>query len=177
ATRRGARRRTRRRAATRRKDARAMKLLFVYWAFENQGSGLLIQAYAEAARRCGHEVVVYGRPEPNIPLAYTLDVASCDAVVFIFEWTTALMRGVHVDWVRLFNTVPRKRCVILDGDGKYNDRIVVDGDYNHRTEEARTRWITVCDSLSDKICQPTLHPLRNNVRSFLFYSYNPAWAR
>src|SRR5262249_23688292 len=27
----------------------------------------------------------------------------------------------------------------------------------------------------DKICQPTLHPLRDNVRSFLFYSYNPEW--
>jgi len=154
-----------------------MKLLFVYWAFENQGSGLLIQAYADAARRLGHEVVVYGRPEPRIPLTYTLEIGSCDAVVFIFEWTTALMRGDNLDWVRLFNSVPRERRVILDGDGNYNDMITVDGDYNHRHEADRLRWIEVCDSLTDKICQPTLHPLRKNVRSFLFYSYNPAWDR
>ena len=37
-------------------------------------------------------------------------------------------------------------------------------------------WIDVCDSLSDKIYQPTLHPLRPNVKSFLFHAYNPAWA-
>ena len=37
--------------------------------------------------------------------------------------------------------------------------------------------MAVCDSLSDKICQPTLHPLRPNVRPFLFYAYNPAWER
>jgi hypothetical protein len=154
-----------------------MRLLFVYWAFENQGSGLLIQAYAAAARKMGHEVLVYGRPEPSIPLAYTLDVESCDAVFFIFEWTTALMRGDNLDWVRLFNSVPRERRVILDGDGNYNDVIAVDGDYNHRTDSERKKWLDVCDCLSDKICQPTLHPLRANVRSFLFYSYNPAWAR
>src|SRR5207245_1600901 len=47
--------------------------------------------------------------------------------------------------------------------------------YNHRDAAASRRWIDVCDSLSDKICQPTLHPLRENVRTFLFYAYNPAW--
>jgi hypothetical protein len=154
-----------------------MRLLFVYWAFENQGSGLLIQAYADAARRLGHEVLVYGRPEPRIPLQYTLDVASCDAILFIFEWTTALMRGDNLDWLRLFHAVPRKRRVILDGDGNYNDIVTVDGDYNHRHRADRDRWLDMCESLSDKICQPTLHPLRASVRSFLFYSYNPAWAR
>jgi hypothetical protein len=29
--------------------------------------------------------------------------------------------------------------------------------------------------VSDKICQPTLHPLRPNVMPFLFYAYNPSW--
>jgi hypothetical protein len=154
-----------------------MRLLFVYWAFENQGSGLLIQAYADAARKLGHEVVVYGRPEQHIPLNYTLDVKSCDAALFIFEWTTALMRGDNLDWVRLFKSIPRTRRVILDGDGNYNEMIAVEGDYNHRHDRDQKKWLDVCDSLSDKICQPTLHPLKRNVRSFLFYSYNPAWAR
>jgi hypothetical protein len=37
--------------------------------------------------------------------------------------------------------------------------------------------VEVCDSLSDKVCQPTLHPLRPNVRSFLFHAYSPSWER
>jgi hypothetical protein len=159
-----------------------MRLVFVYWAFEDQGSGLVIQGYTEAARALGHEVAVYGcwrlgEHNPTIPLNWTLDLASADAVVFIFEWTTALKPGDHLDWVRLVGQVPRERRVIIDGDGNYNDPFTFDGDYNHRDAESARRWIETCDSLSDKICQPTLHPLRSNVRPFLFYAYQPRWER
>jgi hypothetical protein len=153
-----------------------MRIMFVYWPFENQGSGLVIQGYSEAARALGHEVVVYGRPNAKIPLDYSRDVDSADALVFIFEWTTKLWEADALDLLRLVTKVPRQRRVILDGDGNYNDLVRADGDYNHRTEAEGRRWIEVCDSLTDKICQPTLHPLRSNVRRFLFYSYNPAWA-
>jgi hypothetical protein len=152
-----------------------MRLMFVYWAFEDQGSGLLIQGYSRAARALGHEVAVYGRPDPKIPLNYSLDVASADAVVFIFEWTTKLRQGDALDLARLVSRVPRRRRVILDGDGNYNDLVRVGADYNHRNEEDRRRWVEVCDSLTDKVCQPTLHPLRPGVRTFLFYCYNPGW--
>src|SRR5713226_831070 len=152
-----------------------MRIMLVYWAFEDQGSGLLINGYTRAAREMGHEVVVYGRPIPNIPLTYSMDVESADALVYIFEWTTDLLRGDNLDFARL-SKVPRRRTVILDGDGNYNDLVSAEGDYDHRDEAARNKWIAICDSLTDKICQPTLHPLRKNVRSFLFYSYNPAWA-
>lgn len=152
-----------------------MRLMFVYWAFEDQGSGLLIQGYTQAARALGHEVVVYGRPNPKIPLNYSLDVEAADAVLFIFEWTTQLMHGDMLDWVRLLEKVPRRRRVILDGDGNYNDPVHVGSDYNHKTVEASKQWKAVCDSLTDKVCQPTFHPLRSNVRTFLFYCYNPAW--
>jgi hypothetical protein len=152
-----------------------MRLMFVYYAFEDQGSGLVIQGYTEAARALGHEVVVYGRPHPKIPLNYSLDVGAADAAIFIFEWTTQLRYEDHLDLLRLVGEVPRERRVILDGDGNYNDVICVEGDYNHPDAESGRRWIEVCDSLSDKICQPTLHPLRPNVRPFLFYAYNPRW--
>ncbi len=153
-----------------------MRLMFVYWAFEDQGSGLVIQGYSEAARALGHEVVVYGRPNPKIPLNYSVDVGSADAVVFIFEWTTDLWRADALDLLRLVSKIPRRRRVILDGDGNYNDVVKVGGDYNHRDEGASRRWIDICDALSAKICQPTLHPRRKSVRPFLFYSYNPEWA-
>src|SRR5262245_36334832 len=133
-----------------------MRLMFVCWPFEDQGSGLVIRGYTEAAKMLGHEVAVYGRPDPRIPLTYSLDVASADAVVFGFEWTTALWQGDHLDLVRLLGKVPRRRRVILDGDGNYNDVIGVAGDYNHRDPAASKRWTDICDSLADKICQPTL---------------------
>jgi hypothetical protein len=59
----------------------------------------------------------------------------------------------------------------------YNDAIHVAGDYNHLDEAASRRRLELCDSLSDKIFQPTLHPLRPNVRPFLFHAYDPAWER
>jgi hypothetical protein len=159
-----------------------MKLMFVYWAMEDQGSGLVIQGYTEAARALGHEVSVYGRwipskPNPVIPLNYSLDLDSADAVVFIFEWTTQLKPGDQLDMMRLVSKVPRNRRVIIDGDGNYNDVIRTDDDYNHAEPATSRRWIDTCDSVSDKICQPTLHPLLPNVIPFLFYAYSPSWER
>lgn len=154
-----------------------MRLMFVYWAFEDQGSGLLLQGYTQAARELGHQAAVYGRPNPRIPLNYSLDIDSADAVVFIFEWTTQLQNGDALDLVRLVSKVPRHRRVIIDGDGNYNNLLQVGNDYNHRDLKSNQEWIDICDSLTDKICQPTFHPLRENVLTFLFYCYNPAWER
>jgi hypothetical protein len=50
--------------------------MFVYYAFEDQGSGLVIQGYTDAARAMGHEVCVYGRDNPKIPLNYSLECVS-----------------------------------------------------------------------------------------------------
>jgi hypothetical protein len=152
-----------------------MRLVFVYWPFEDQGSGNIIQGYSEAARTLGHEVTVYGIPYDRIPLDYTLDLASADAVVFLLEWTADLYYGDHLDLTRLLGAVPRRRRLVIDGDGKYNDFLRVGDDFNHADAEASRRWTEICDSLSDKICQPTLCPVRPNVRPFLFYAYNPAW--
>jgi hypothetical protein len=137
----------------------------VYWPFEDQGSGLVIRGYSEAARALGHEIEVYGIPFDRIPLDYTLELSSADAVVFLFEWTTRLYYGDRLDLLRLISSAPRERRVVIDGDGNYNDVLRVDDDWNHPgTEEART-WVEVCDALADKICQPTLH--RSGTMSFL----------
>src|SRR5262249_10640733 len=65
---------------------------------------------------------------------------------------------------------------VIDCDGGYNESIAVAGvcDGNHPDEQASRRWVEICDSLADKICQPTLRPLQRNVRPFLFHAYNPA---
>ena len=41
-----------------------MKLAFVYWGYENAGSMLDLRGYARVARSLGHEVTVYGPPNP-----------------------------------------------------------------------------------------------------------------
>jgi glycosyltransferase involved in cell wall biosynthesis len=135
----------------------------------------MIQGYSEAARALGHEVTVYACSYDKIPLNYSLAIGSADAVVFLFEWTTQQYYGDRLDLARLVGRVPRERRIVIDGDGNYNDVINVDGDVNHPDDATSRRWTEVCDSISDKICQPTLHPLRPNVRPFLFYAYNSAW--
>jgi hypothetical protein len=152
-----------------------MKLVFVYYAYENQGSQLDLQGYTRAARAAGHEAIVYGPPNTKIALNYSTDLSGADAVVFVVEWTTELQNGDQVDWARLLNSVPRRRRVVIDCDGRYNDAISVHGDYNHRDAAESRWWIDFCDSLSDKICQPTPRPLRPNVQPFLFHIYDPTW--
>jgi hypothetical protein len=131
--------------------------------------------YTELGRALGHEVALYGPPKNGSSFNYSLDINVADAVIFIVEWTTALQYGDNLDFVRLLERVPRRRRVVIDCDGAYNDAIRVVGDVNHQDDAASRRWIQVCDSLSDKIFQPTLHPLRPNVRPFLFHAYNPGW--
>lgn len=152
-----------------------MKLVFVYWGYENAGSMLDLRGYARAAKAMGHELTVYGPPNPKFALDYSQDLAGVDAVIYVFEWTTALQFGDRLDWARLLAAVPRRRRVVIDCDGAYNDPIEFGGDYNHRTEQESRAWTDVCDSLSDKIFQPTLSPRRGNVRPFLFHVYDPTW--
>jgi len=152
-----------------------MKLVFVYWGYENAGSMLDLRGYARAARAIGHEVTLYGPPNPLFALDYSQYLTGADAVIFVFEWTTALQFGDRLDWTRLLEAVPRQRRVVIDCDGAYNDPIEFGGDYNHRTVESSRHWTDVCDSLSDKIFQPTLRPRRKNVRPFLFHIYDPTW--
>ncbi len=152
-----------------------MRLMFVHYLFEDRGSAQDIHNFAVAARELGHEVAIYGRPKENSPFNYSMDLKSADAMVFIFEWTTDLQEGDLLDLARMVARFPKRRRVVIDCDGKYNDPISVVGDYNHESEEQSQRWIQICDALSDKIFQPTVHPLRANVRTYFFHAYSREW--
>ena len=117
-------------------------------------------------------MALYGPPNAASAFDNSLDVGSTDAVIFIFEFSTWLD---NLDALRLVGRVPRRRRVVIDCDGKYNDAISVAGDVNHKDTAASRQWVEVCDSLSDKVYQPTYHPLRPNVGTFFFHAYNPAW--
>jgi len=152
-----------------------MRLMFIHYFFEDRGSAQDLHNFALAARELGHEVAIYGRPRPDSPFNYSMDLESADALIFIFEWTTALQEGDALDLTRMIARIPRRRRVVIDCDGKYNNAISVVGDYNHESEAESRRWIEVCDTLSDKIFQPTHHPLRPNVRTHFFHAYSPTW--
>lgn len=138
------------------------------------GSAQDIYHYTQVAKTLGHEVLVYGPSDPHSPFSFSLDIKSTDVLIFVFEWTTELRQRDQLDFTRFVTKVPRERRIVIDCDGAYNDAISVDGDYNHREPAASRLWTEVCDSLSDKICQPTVRPLRSNVRPFLFYGFSPA---
>jgi len=154
-----------------------VRLMFAYHLMALRsgtvGSAQDLYAYVQMAKQLGHEVVVYGPPDRDSPFPFSLDVGAVDALVFIFEWTTHVRDGDRLDFARFMAKIPRDRRIVIDCDGAYNDPISADGDCNHRDAASSRTWTEVCDSLSDKICQPTLRPLRSNVVPFLFYGFDP----
>jgi hypothetical protein len=152
-----------------------MRLMFVHHVLEDRGSARDVFQYAHVATALGHEVVLFGAPGRTTPFPYTTDVASVDAAIFIFEFTTELQYGDLLAWARVLSRVPRARRVVIDCDGKYNEAIPVVGDINHASADRSREWLEICDSISDTILQPTYHPLRANVRPFFFHGYDSSW--
>ena len=154
-----------------------MRLMLVYYLMGDAGSAQDVRRYVCAAEALGHEIVIYGPQdmEPGFPCSR--EMSSVDAVVFVFEWTTEMRAGDQLDLARIVARVPRERRVVIDCDGAYNDFLTVDGDRNHQDPGSARRWVAICDSLADRVYQPTLHPLRPNVGTFFFHGYDPAWER
>ncbi|MFI7495069.1 glycosyltransferase [Kocuria sp. M4R2S49] len=151
--------------------------MFVYWKLEDAGSAHTIHHLARAARRAGHEIVLYAKPDPTYPTECSLDVESADAVVFLLEWNIYLHHDEPLDIEGPMRRCPRERRILIDNDGMYNDALRVDGDYNHQTpEDARIRT-ELYDRISDRIYQPTLQPRRPGVATYLFHGYDPALER
>src|SRR5262245_51432388 len=122
-----------------------MRLVFVHYVVEDRGSAQDMYYYARVARELGHEVVLYGPPNPASAFNYSRAVGAADGVVFIVEWTTHLQYGDTVDLARLVGRVPRRRRVVVDCDGRYNDAVRVVGDANHPDAAASRAWVGVCD--------------------------------
>jgi hypothetical protein len=152
-----------------------MRLMFVYWPYENAGSATDLYNYGRTAKGLGHEVVVYGPKDARLSFDCSLDVGSADAVIFVLEWNLYLHHGGRLNLVRLLASAPRERRIVIDCDGMYNDPVTVEGDCNYLNPAASAWRTEVCDQLSATILQPTYHPLRPNVRPFLFHGYSADW--
>src|SRR6266849_4003621 len=151
-----------------------MRLLFVYNMGEDVGSAQTILNYSRTAKTLGHEVAVYRRPSGS-EVVSSLDIEAADVVIFVLEWWLDLQYAGQLNLVRLMSKVPRQRRVVIDNDGMYNDVMRADGDYNHADAADSRARTELYDSISDRIFQASLRPLRSNARSFLFHGYNPAW--
>jgi glycosyltransferase involved in cell wall biosynthesis len=152
-----------------------MRLMFVYWDLDDAGSAQTIFQYAEAARTLGHEIVLYGPPRPGSRFRRSDDPDSADAVIFVLEWNIYANEDGQFDLEEPVNHTPRRKRIVIDDDGMYNDAVRVDGDYNHPAAADSRARTQLYDSISDVILQPTLQPRRENVRSFLFHGYRPDW--
>lgn len=151
-----------------------MRLMFVYWHLDDAGSAQTIYNYSKAARALGHEVLLYAPESPNSRFNCSLDVDSADAVIFLLEWNIFLHKNQPFNLEEPMSRTPRERRVVIDNDGMYNEAISVGGDYNHPDPDSSRRRTELYNSISDKILQPTPHPLRSNVHTFLFHGYDPA---
>jgi len=154
-----------------------MRILLVYFLLKDGGSATDVHHYVRAAKKLGHEIVVYGPKPLDSDVPHTMDLRSVDAAVFVFEWTQGLLHGDNLDFARIVASVPRSRRVVIDCDGGHNERMEIRGDYNHKDDAASRRWIATSEALSDKIFQPTPRPRRPNVGTFFFHGYSDTWER
>jgi hypothetical protein len=151
-----------------------VKILFVTDRRVDAGSIQAVAAYVCAGDALGHTLAVYGHPDPRFPgLRASTDAAAFDRVLFLFESKLRWLSGLRL--AHILSGVPRARRAILDADGMYNARIVVDGyDRNHASEQERSEWLAYYERLADKVMQPTFAPLQAGVVGLPFYGYDPA---
>lgn len=152
-----------------------MKLLLVAQMNPFVRSVAPIHHYVATGRTLGHEVVVFGDPQPDLPaLPFTTDLAGVDLAMFVVQTPSDfpdMPRLAHV-----LDAIPRERRIVVDLWGRFNETIRVDHDFNHLEKldgHQGWEWIETLQSVSNTIAQPTLTPLRADARSFLFHGYDP----
>src|SRR5260370_29810468 len=121
----------------------------------------------------GHEAALYA-PEGAVPrFDCSPDLESADGVICPLEWNIYLHNNEPLDLEEPMRRVPRRRRVVIDCDGMYNDVTRVDGDYNHLDEAGSRARTELYHALSHKIFQPTLHPAPRHLRPFFFHPHHP----
>jgi hypothetical protein len=135
-----------------------------------------VAGYIKTGPALGHDVAVFGERVSDMPgVTYSLDAEAFDFVIFVVYETSDFPDLPYL--ARLLDGVPRERRVIIDCCGRYNETIRVDHDFNHLEKldgHQGWEWVEGFETISDQILQPTLRPLRPEVRPFLFHAYNPA---
>jgi hypothetical protein len=153
-----------------------MKLLLVTGVDAWSRSVATVHKYVAAGRAQEHEVAVFGEPNPVLPaLPYTTDLSGVDLALFVVQVPSDFPDMPYL--ARVLDGVSRERRAVADLWGRFNDTIRVDHDFNHLEKldgHLGSEWVEALQAVSDTILQPTLAPLRPNVKSFLFHGYDSA---
>lgn len=134
-----------------------------------------IHRYLAWGRKIGHDVAVYGSANAELPdMRTTTETDDADLVVFVVQVPGDIpsMPGI----ARMMDRIPREKRIVLDLWGRYNDTVRIDHDFNHLEKfdgHPGWEWHQAIKALGDKILQPTLHPRRGDVGSFLFHGFDP----
>lgn len=153
-----------------------MKLLFVSEINCYVRSVYTLVKYVQVGQALGHEVAIFGKNNSEFPqIPFSLKMQKFDFTIFVIHGAWDFPEMPYL--AQLLNSVPKERRIIIDCWGRYNETIRVDHDFNHLEKldgHQGWEWIEAFQSLSDKILQPTMTPLRHDVRPFLFHAYDPA---
>jgi hypothetical protein len=152
-----------------------MKLLLVNAVDPWTRSVSTVHKYVAVGRALGHEVAVYGPPHPELSsLPFTTDLGGVNVALFVVQVAADFPDMPHL--ARILDGLPRERRLVADLWGRYNDTILLDHDFNHLEKldgHPGWEWQEALRAISDTILQPTLAPLRPEVRPFLFHGYDP----
>ncbi len=152
-----------------------MKILLVTYVDPWVRSVSTVHKWVAAGKALGHDVAVYGDPNPELAsLQFTTDLSGVDAALFVIQVVSDFPEMPRL--ARLLDGTPRARRIVVDLWGHYNDTIRPEHDFNHLEKldgHQGWEWEEAIAAVSDTILQPTLAPLRRNVSSFLFHGYDP----
>lgn len=151
-----------------------MKFLFVSKLQRSAHAISAIAKYVQVGKALGHEFAVFGEQSSGFPsLPHSLEVKEFDFAIFLVYETSDFPDLPYL--AQLLDGMPKERRVIIDCTGRYNETIRIEHDFNHLEQlegHQGWEWIEAFQAVSDKILQPTLTPLREDVRPFLSFGYD-----
>src|SRR5262249_57954222 len=152
-----------------------MNILFVSKLSQFARSVFPITKYVEIGQQLGHHIALYGEQSSEAPrLPSSLDAKQFDFAVFVIyePWDFPDMPYL----ARLLDSIAKERRVVIDCCGRYNETVRVEHDFNHLEKidgHQGWEWVEGIEAISDNVLQPTLTPLRPDVRPFLFHAFDP----
>ena len=152
-----------------------MKLLIVS-RFDRSARAInTITKYVKVGNSLGHEVVLFSDPITDIPdMPTSRDPKAFDYIMFVVYEAADFPDLPYL--AHLLDGIPRERRIIVDCTGRYNETIHVEHDFNHLEKmdnHMGWEWIDGFASVARTILQPTIAPLREDARGFLFHGFDP----
>lgn len=149
-----------------------VKIAFVGNFEYNCGSSNTLLGYIRIGKTLGYDVRASEFGYVDKIIRTKIPVASRkwnpDLLVVVYE-SYPFLSDEDIEQIK--DSIPRKKRVLIDPDGKYLSPRSAEDDSNHPTEGSYAFWSNLYDSLSDVILLPFLkvNKSRHNVHSFLYF--------